>query len=361
MARADLLGATFYRAIVAWHRGDMLVELIDSHDEAAFGAWYEVLRVTDEERWPGQGGWDLRTVKAMADLRNGATDFLCLAATDESGSTVGIGMLQVPQWENRHRVTLDVRVLPSHRRRHIGSAIVEGTVRWAVAAGRRVIYGEAEVPVRAVAGDASAAFARHHGYVAVQKAHRRHLSLPIDEHRIRRLQAEVVAATSRYRTHAFTAPWPEAYLDDCCVLQRRMSTDAPSGDGNYEEEVWNAARIKEMDDLAAAQGLVRSIAVAEDIGSGRLVAFSEIAIPEGRPSEGWQWATLVLREHRGHRLGLAVKMANVDYLGAAYPSVRLIITGNAQENAPMIAVNEMLGFEVVADQTLWQKSVETAS
>jgi hypothetical protein len=104
---------------------------------------------------------------------------------------------------------------------------------------------------------------------------------------------------------------------------------------------------------------VRLVAVAEHIESGRLVAFSELALPRDHPIEAWQWATLVLREHRGHRLGLAVKLANLDYLAATAPAVKLVITGNAQENAPMIAVNELLGFEVVATETFWQKSLAT--
>ena len=36
--------------------------------------------------------------------------------------------------------------------------------------------------------------------------------------------------------------------------------------------------------------------------------------------------------------------------------VAVVITGNAQENAPMIAVNDMLGLEVVAHSTFWTKS-----
>jgi hypothetical protein len=36
------------------------------------------------------------------------------------------------------------------------------------------------------------------------------------------------------------------------------------------------------------------------------------------------------------------------------------VTGNASENAPMIAVNEMLGFEVVAEGTFWQKELGAA-
>lgn len=81
----------------------------------------------------------------------------------------------------------------------------------------------------------------------------------------------------------------------------------------------------------------------------------ELALPQDHPHEAWQWATLVLREHRGHRLGLAVKLANLDYLATCVPEVRVVTTGNARENGQMIALNDMLGFEVVADGTFWQK------
>jgi hypothetical protein len=138
-----------------------------------------------------------------------------------------------------------------------------------------------------------------------------------------------------------------------------MSTDAPSGDLSFEEEVWDAARVEESNRLLALQGVRKLVAVAQHVASGRLVAFSELALPQDHPSEAWQWATLVLREHRGRRLGLAVKLANLDHLAAAFPEVRVITTGNAGENAPMIAVNDMLGFEVAADGTFWQKELDT--
>ncbi len=57
-------------------------------------------------------------------------------------------------------------------------------------------------------------------------------------------------------------------------------------------------------------------------------------------------ATIVHPEHRGHRLGLAVKLANLEALAEEAPAVRRIVTGNAAVNAPMIAVNDMMGFEV---------------
>jgi GNAT superfamily N-acetyltransferase len=336
----------------------MQLHQVDSSDDAAFDAWYEILWITDQERWPGDPGWTRRTVKAMAEKRDGSTSFICLSAIDESGKTVGIGMLDVPNLENLHQVSVDVRVPPDQRRRGIGSAIVVEMERWAAAHDRAVIHSLVEVRTFATERDASAPFARHHGFEVVQRAHTRILTLPVEPELLGRLKAEVAEAAAGYRMHAFTTPWPDEYLNDFCELARRMSTDAPSGDDAHEEEVWDAERVKEMDDLVRAQGLVKFAAAAEHIASGRLVAFTEIALPDDPPTEGWQWATLVMREHRGHRLGLAVKLANLDYVSATYPTVRRIITGNAQENAPMIAVNEAMGFVVEANQTMWQKRLE---
>jgi GNAT superfamily N-acetyltransferase len=339
------------------------VQPIDPDDAAAFDAWYAVLLATDEERWPdlvdGQGepGWSRREAHALISAHSGANEFVCLAALDDSGRTVGIALCELPQRDNRHSVSIDVRVLPAQRRRGIGTAIVVEAERQMAAEGRTVINGLFEIPTQQLGTSAAAPFARRMGFVAAQAGNRRHLTVPIDAARRARLLDEVTRAAVGYRTRTFTAPWPAEYLDDQCELNRRMSTDQPSGDDTHEEEVWDAARVAESDRTAAAQGLTRLVAVAEHIESGRLVAYTEFALPRDHPVEAWQWATIVLPEHRGHRLGLAVKLANLDALAVTAPAVKVAITGNAQENAPMIAVNDMLGFEVVATGTFWQKSL----
>ena len=52
------------------------------------------------------------------------------------------------------------------------------------------------------------------------------------------------------------------------------------------------------------------------------------------------------RQHRGHRLGLLVKTAMLDWLAEAEPAIERIETGNAAANDHMIAVNDVLGFEL---------------
>ncbi len=80
-------------------------------------------------------------------------------------------------------------------------------------------------------------------------------------------------------------------------------------------------------------------------------------LADDAPHQAWQEITIVDPAHRGHRLGLAVKLANLDFLAERAPDVRTIRTSNAQENAPMIAVNDMLGFEIVGVGMFWQKKL----
>ena len=61
-----------------------------------------------------------------------------------------------------------------------------------------------------------------------------------------------------------------------------------------------------------------------------------------------QWATLVHRDHRGHRLGAAVKVANLRRLQRERPDLTEVVTQNAEVNAQMIGINARLGFEPVA-------------
>jgi hypothetical protein len=78
------------------------------------------------------------------------------------------------------------------------------------------------------------------------------------------------------------------------------------------------------------------------------VAYTDLAVTVHEPGTAYQWGTLVRRPDRGHRLGLAVKAANLRLLQRESPETTTLVTFNADGNAPMIAVNDLLGFEPTA-------------
>jgi GNAT superfamily N-acetyltransferase len=151
---------------------------------------------------------------------------------------------------------------------------------------------------------------------------------------------------------------PEDWLDDRAVLARRISTDAPMGDLDLEEEDWDADRVREQWARGRAQGRRSVESVARHLESGRLVGFTDLMISASTPNLGYQGDTLVLREHRGHGLGAALKRANLEAIRSHQPQVRTVRTWNAQSNEPMLRVNREIGFVVTGYTHEWQKRLD---
>ena len=133
-----------------------------------------------------------------------------------------------------------------------------------------------------------------------------------------------------------------------------MSTDAPMGDSGFQAETWDVARVRERDAMMAGQRRVAIATAARERSSGRLVAYSDMAWTTHDPENAFQWDTLVLREHRGHRLGALVKVANLERLLAEAPDARRVHTWNADENTHMNAINDAMGFVPRQRESVWR-------
>ncbi len=139
---------------------------------------------------------------------------------------------------------------------------------------------------------------------------------------------------------------PDQFVEDVARLVGRMSTDTPRGDSTWQTEVWDPSRWREKEDDALHAGRRRLATGAVD-RNGHLVAFTDIGVYVQDPSVAEQWNTIVDPDHRGHRLGLATKVANLRNLRREVPGTRRLQTWNANENSRMIAINQLLGFKAV--------------
>jgi GNAT superfamily N-acetyltransferase len=332
------------------------VTTIDPTDGTAFDEWFGVLRAIDEERWPGGPGWQREERLAKALDRNGPRENLCLVAR-RRGEVVGIASMILFRRENRDLAQLEVRVLPEHRRQGVGTAIAGAAADVARRRGRTVLAGEDEVWDRPGFVDTGGPFARRLGFTPVQRMVRRRLDMPLGIAQAATLRADPRSSPAGYSMLTFADRWPDAHLGDRCVLGHRMSTDVPMGEQELEAEAWDEERVRALEAFLAAQNRAKVTTAARHDATGRLVAFTELVVPLGAPESSWQHDTLVLREHRGHGLGFAVKVANLWAVMERHPAVRTINTWNAVENEHMIAVNDAMGFEVVAHSTLWRKEL----
>ena len=133
----------------------------------------------------------------------------------------------------------------------------------------------------------------------------------------------------------------------------RMSVDAPTGELDWEPEVWDAARIRELEELIAGQRRTRLVTAVRHQESGRLVGFSSLGFSQMQPDLAYQWDTLVLRAHRGRRLGMVAKTANLRQLLREVPQARRLVAWNAESNTHMVAINDALGFQPVERVAEW--------
>jgi GNAT superfamily N-acetyltransferase len=245
---------------------------------------------------------------------------------------------------------VDLGVHPAARRRGVGSALLAEAGRLAAAAGRTAMVAEVDEPVPETPGRA---FALHHGWTCDLRESRRDLVLPVDEARPATLEEAARAAGPDYEVLTWRDRTPDDLVEDRALLGRRRSTDAPSGDVPVEEEHWDAARVREEEAAHVARG--RTVLTGGAVRDGRLVAYTELHVPLEQPGRAQQGATLVLREHRGHRLGARVKTAVLREVAATLPQVRRISTYNAESNRPMVAVNEALGFRRAGGLSAWTR------
>ncbi|MGW9403264.1 GNAT family N-acetyltransferase [Arthrobacter sp. NPDC055585] len=280
----------------------------------------------------------------------------------------GVAVLILPLADNTHLAWLEVMVEVRAEGQGLGRALLQAAEKYAAEQGRTVLEGESEhilavdsAPVLRpatgageVPADRSARFAAAAGF-GLEQADRISL-LQVSEANpepvLKRLLQQV---RGRYELMAWTGSAPEELLEDYALLRRRMSTDAPMGDMDWEEEVWDAARVRLSERTRAAAGYDVLCCAVRETATGRLAGHTVLEISRERPRVAMQDDTLVLREHRGHGLGMVLKAANLLRLESEYPGVERVYTWNAEENRHMLQINEALGFRPVGWAGQWQK------
>jgi RimJ/RimL family protein N-acetyltransferase len=174
------------------------------------------------------------------------------------------------------------------------------------------------------------------------------------EDQLERLREAAEQKAAGYSLVSWTGLVPEEFIEQAAALYAALN-DAPH-DPQTVPAVWDARRVRErVNALRPAYGLRTYAVAARSEATGELAAFTEIAVDPADPGSGHQMLTGVTREHRGHRLGLLVKIAMLEVLRAAEPQLERIDTWNAESNRYMIAVNEALGYTVLGPPASWWK------
>lgn len=275
---------------------------------------------------------------------------------------LGYASLYMPKHDNLTSANLFVGTRADVRRQGIGRALWEHALAEAAAHDRTVIQGWTGYPVEPAADDPNALaaptgsgrvpgddpatrFALAQGCVLEQAERHSVLDVPVDPVVLERFRAEAQErAGEDYAVVSWSDTVPEEWIDEYCVLLTRMSTDAPSAGLTVEEESWTHERVRSLEEQIHEQGMRTITVAALHRPSGELAGYTELAIQAHTPEAVFQDNTIVRHEHRGHRLGMLLKAANLQWLAEEHPQGRRVHTWNAEENDHMLSINVALGF-----------------
>jgi len=334
----------------------MEIRPVDVRDDEAFDAFYRVLRQVHLDGREGRPVWSHDEAQTMFAVPEQFATMTAYGAHDGT-DLVGIGFTFFTEMDNLDKGDVQVMVPPEHRRRGIGSALVEHLVDVCVQHGRTTVLSEAWVPFERREDHPNRLFAESVGFTVANVELARELPLPVPEEQLASWSTEAAERHPGYTLETFDGPLPDELIESFCDVINQLALDAPTGEVDFEAEALSPDALRQREQKFADAGMTVVTTLAID-SRRHAVAVSTIAVSADDPANVAQWGTIVHRDHRGHRLGLAVKVQNLREVQKAFPERQRVFTCNAEVNAHMVAINEQLGFAPVELLLLLQRNAE---
>jgi len=267
---------------------------------------------------------------------------------DADGRVTGVLELSLPRRDNTHLGYVDLWDDPQARRQGQGRRLFGAAVTRIRAEGRRLVMAGS------LDTTAGPAFLTAMGLTRASSDVKRRQDLRrLDRERVGGIAATAAAAAGDYELLRFTACPPDELLPAMATMVAAIN-DAPLDDLKYEDEVFSPDRVRAFWVAQAARGRRVYELVARHWDTGELAGHTVVGVEADQPHYAHQFDTSVLAAHRGHRLGLLLKAEMLCWLAHDEPQLRVLDTWNAASNRHMIAVNETLGYEVIATGGEWQ-------
>jgi GNAT superfamily N-acetyltransferase len=321
---------------------DIDIREVERTDEAQLHAWWSAGHAAMSHRpvdlWPD---WEIsRLFLPEVDPDNR----IVLLGAYAGDAMVGCALAYLPLKDNTHLGALEVYVPPGHRRRGVGSALLERAEEIVVAGGRTTLIADVRVPLDEDSPDSR--WAESHGYAVANVDAVKVVDLAATADLLPGLEDLAAERLGDYRLAWWTDPAPEEHLVSLAAAMSRFLEEVPLGDLDLKPQAWTPERLRGREARRAAQRRVQLTVVALT-PSGEVAGYTNLALSPHAPRVADIGDTLVLPDHRGHRIGLAVKVLLHQQVRALHPGVELIATGNATTNRWMNDVNERLGYRPV--------------
>jgi GNAT superfamily N-acetyltransferase len=265
------------------------------------------------------------------------------------GAPIGRVAVLTSSYDNLDFAWIWLSVLPGLRRRGLGTAALHAAYDVCLARGRTLV-GFAGWDGPPIEG-----FAAAHGFERKSRAACRRLHLAeLEDSFVDAIRGDAGSRASDYEVQRIAGPTPGELLPALSALTEVIN-DAPLDDLELEDEVFPVDRIRAYETAQLASGYRLRRLLARHRRSGELAGHTVVTVDAERPGIGHQHDTAVARDHRGHRLGLLLKAEMLRWLRDEEPELATIDTFNAESNAAMVGVNDVLGYRVLGREVQFQR------
>ena len=270
-------------------------------------------------------------------------------ARDTSGKLVGSSFVgwNKNEPENAHARWTEVNVLPVHRRKGVGRALLRAAVEACMGQGDDLVFF-GQTNDRQPSGDA---FAKSIGATAG-------LEMKLNQLVVAEVDRAKVAQWAKldpagYRLERADNVVPPELVRPFLDSANSMN-DMPKGDLRFADQQFTEEQLHERESWLKQAGMEWWLIVAIHEATGEGAGFTEVNYDPRVGHVIQQGGTGVTAKHRGHKLGLRMKAVMLERILTEWPNAKFIRTGNANTNANMLAINIELGFRHAWSNTLWQ-------
>lgn len=279
-----------------------------------------------------------------------------LLTFDRDGTLCSVASLQFPLLENTDTLEFFTYFDPRYETTQVVESMTEAIVECSKQHDRSKMSFWGVIPALGEVDDPSLIanqIALRLGMTRKNVAVCRAIRLPLDAGRVAAL-SESITPRNGYRIVTWRDRAPEEYLTAVGLLKRQADLDSP--DEDYESEVtdYTPERLRHHEQRMHDQGITAMVAMALD-ADGSPAGYTELVFNRHpQTTLGWQEYTVVLPGHRGHGLGLSMKLTTHMACASEARHLRLLATWNSHVNPQMIAINAALGYEVKFREVCYQ-------
>ncbi|MHA1480976.1 MAG: GNAT family N-acetyltransferase [Candidatus Thorarchaeota archaeon] len=322
-----------------------------------WSAFYQYIRKRVSEARPGDPVEDQETVE---EWEKGAADeyeIRSYSVTEKGHPSEVIGWLRM--WfvrkespsivGNEHILRVNIGILNEHRRQGIGLKLLRNAYDYAIENDKTLVMGNTNE-------DDGRSFLRVLGAKeALNMRDCRTVLEKIDWSMVDEWEREGSNRSPESTLEIFTRI-PDEILEDYCRVYTEVYNQMPFDELEIGQRVFEPTQWRKEEERDVKIGITRFTGIVRE-KNGEISGLSDVYHTPSLSPLMHQFLTGVHEKYRGTGKGKWLKAAMLHRIKQDFPDIETISTTTATSNAPMLAINERLGFKV--HQEMYGVQIET--